>query len=63
MSRKCTVWGIQSTTKDYLCMVTYYNQTYCDDHFEMYRKKSLCFEMEKYNVVGQLYFKNIQTNL
>ena len=62
MSMKCTVWGIQSTTKGYLCMVTYHNQAYCDHHFEMYRKKSLCCEMEKYNVVGQLYFKSKHTN-
>ena len=59
---KCTVWGMPATTKDYLCMVTYHNQAYCDDHFEMYRKKSLRGEMEKYSAVGRLYFKSKHTN-
>ena len=54
--------GMQATAKDYLCMAMYYNQAYCGDHFEMYRKKSLCCEMEKYSAVGQLYFKSKHTN-
>ena len=41
MGMKCTVWGRQSKTVQYLCRVTDCNQT-CGDHFEMYRNvKSL----------------------
>ena len=40
---KCTVWGLQSITMEYLCMMTDGNQTYHSDHFEMYRNiESLC---------------------
>ena len=41
-------------------MVTDSNQTYCGDHFEMYRNiESLCCVTEN---VSQLYLKNKQTN-
>ena len=43
MGIKCTVWGIQSITMEYLCVMTDGNQTYRDDCFKMYgRTESLC---------------------
>ena len=31
------VWGMLSITMLYLCTLTYYNQTFHDDHFEMHK--------------------------
>ena len=58
---KCKVWGIQSITTSYLCMVIYPKYAYYDNHFEMYRNiKSLCCAPAN-NTVGQLYFEDKQT--
>ena len=39
-------------------MVTYCNQTYCGDHFKMYRKKITVLYNRKNTIVAQLYFEN-----
>ena len=48
MGMKCTIWGTQSVTEWYLCMLTQPNHcAYCSDHFEMYRNiRSLCYLTE-----------------
>ena len=53
--------GIQSIIMQYLCMVTGGSQTYCGDHFEMYKNiKSRCYAPRtKYSFVWvKLNFKN-----
>ena len=51
---KCTVWGIQSITMSYLCMVTYRNQIYRGDQFEMCRNIESLGCVTETNIVLQV---------
>ena len=51
---------VQSITKQYLCMVIDGNQTYCGDHFEMYRNTESPCHIKGTNIVliGISYLRN-----